>query len=173
MKDVMIDIETLGRKAGCVVHEIAGVEFDIKTMETGDGFRVSIDIDDAERNGLVIDDETWDWWEEQGGVVLEEPENFAEAFHQFAAWLTKLNPERVWSCGTCFERPILEHCFERLDLKLPYHYGAGRDFRTEWDLAFPGVKREKARHRALVDCYEQIKMLGQALEVRPVGGGGA
>ena len=171
MKDVMIDIETLGRKPGCVVHEIAGVEFDIATMETGREFRVSIDIDDAERNGLRIDDETWEWWEQQGGVVLEDPENFVDGFNQFGYWLTKINSDRVWSCGTCFERPILEHCFALLDLELPYHYGAGRDFRTEWDLAFPGRRREKAKHRALEDCYEQIRLLGLALEVRPLGGG--
>ena len=170
-KDIMVDLETLGRKPGCVVHEIAAVEFDITTMKPGRSFRVSIDIEDAERNGLTIDDETWEWWEEKGGVVLDDPQSFADGFNQFAAWLNEIGPVRFWSCGTCFERPILEHCFGLLDLDLPYHYGAGRDFRTVWDLAFPGVKREKVAHRALADCYEQIKQLGQALEVCPMGGG--
>ena len=160
----MIDIETLGRKPGCVVFELAGVEFDRETMEPFDEFRVSIDIDDAERNGLIIEDETWEWWEERGGIVLgDDPCFFEGAFRRFGAWIEKIAPSRVWSCGTCFERPMLEHCFGLLDLPLPYKYHQGRDLRTVYDLAFPHTKREKANHFALDDCHRQIKQLGRAL----------
>ena len=164
--DLMIDIETLSRRAGGVVHEIAAIAFVRSSHAVMEEFRVSIDPDEAESCGLSIEPETWRWWEDQGGVVLEEPVlPLREALEELTAFCRRWTPDRVWSCGTCFERPMLDGAFSVLGMPLPWEYWRGRDLRTVWDLAFPDAKRESGGHRALADCHKQLQDLALAKKV--------
>lgn len=64
-KHVMIDIETLGVSPGCIVHSLGIVVFDLDPFS--DSFASTQEtifpIDVQERKGLLIDDNTFKWWE--------------------------------------------------------------------------------------------------------------
>ena len=109
-----------------------------------------------------------EWWEEHGGVITENAQPLREALELFSTWVKKLDPKRVWSVGTCFERPMLEGALDAVDLPLPWHFSQGFDLRTEWKLAFPGRTRPRGSHRAVEDCRSQIKQLGEVLAARPL-----
>ena len=59
MKDLMVNVETLGKKPGFVVFEIAAVAFDPETMEALEEFEIVIEVEDAKRYGMKVDPETW------------------------------------------------------------------------------------------------------------------
>lgn len=65
MKDIMVDIETLGTKPGCVILSIGAVQFNPFSDELGQEFYNNINADDAERKGFFKDARTVDWWSKQ------------------------------------------------------------------------------------------------------------
>lgn len=71
MKDLMIDIETMGNGSNAAMIQLAGVYFDIETGETGDEFNMCIDLDDCTLYGFQVDESTQKWWSEQNQDVLK------------------------------------------------------------------------------------------------------
>jgi len=65
MEHVMIDLETLGRRAGCSILSIGAVAFDPKTKELGAEFYVVVNRLSCFKLGLHEDPETVKWWEGQ------------------------------------------------------------------------------------------------------------
>ena len=62
MKDIMIDIETLGQRNDPVVFQVAALQFDRFSGETGKSFEAVINIQDSLDNGFVIKADTLYWW---------------------------------------------------------------------------------------------------------------
>lgn len=165
MKDVMTDLETLGRRAGCVVHELAAVRFDAKKREVGESLHLFVSIEDATAHGLTIEEETLAWWDRQGGPRQDRPHTLHHAATLFADFLEAAEVERLWAWGTCFDLPVIRATFEAASVAWPVPYYAARDARTIWDLAFPGVIHDReGGHDALADCYCQIRQLFQAFD---------
>src|SRR3990172_10155945 len=65
MKDVMVDLETLGRRAGCAILSIGAVAFDAETGKMGPEFYMVVKMASCEKHGLHTDPETVAWWEKQ------------------------------------------------------------------------------------------------------------
>ena len=61
-KDIMINLETLGTVAGCVILSIGAVAFDRETGELGMEFYEVINQVSCEEAGLHVDQKTVDWW---------------------------------------------------------------------------------------------------------------
>ncbi|MGJ1499919.1 3'-5' exonuclease, partial [Sphingobacterium spiritivorum] len=62
MKNVMIDIETLGTKPYSVILSIGAIEFDINTGEIKDTFYRVINTRTSHEAGLLTDLDTIKWW---------------------------------------------------------------------------------------------------------------
>lgn len=166
MNDIMLDIETLGTKPGCVILSIGAVEFNSKG-EFGKDFEVIIDVDNSSAWGLKIEPRTVMWWMDQnenarkkisspGHDLNESLESFTRAFD----WKNS----QVWCNGASFDFPILDAAFNSIKRKKPWPYYNERCFRTIKGLlskeVFDKLKvSPKIPHSALEDAKAQALTL--------------
>jgi hypothetical protein len=71
MKDIMIDIETLGTGTRGLITQIGACYFDRNTGEIGDKFCENIQIQDALDNGFEVRGDTIKFWLEQDKEVIQ------------------------------------------------------------------------------------------------------
>jgi hypothetical protein len=180
LKDIMFDMETLGKRAGCPILTIGAVAFDpyapydgvIQSISRENQFFARIDLSTCKEAGLVADPATEKWWQDQS------PEAVAEAFggttplrvalEGFRDWLFELcgkNPDEealcnVWSHGEDFDQPILNHAYEVLGMKKPWPYNGGRDTRTALEMG--SVRYKGTAHMAVQDAIDQADAVRKA-----------
>lgn len=163
MKDVMIDIETLGTRATSQIVQIGACYFDRKTGAIGPTFSENI----ASGHPLFTTDQhTLDWWQEQSqearDAVFVNGKEFSFVIQRLAAFLQ--DAEFMWSHAT-FDIPILMNAFDVFKVKMPVPFRGMRDIRTLMDLA--DHKSEKVRegihHNAVDDCKFQVAYCVEAL----------
>ena len=65
MKGVMVDLKTVGRRAGCGILSIGAVAFDAATGQLGPEFYVVVKLDSRKKHSLHNDPETLTWWKKQ------------------------------------------------------------------------------------------------------------
>lgn len=167
MKDLMVDIETLGTDTNSTIIQIAGAYFDIETGEVGRKISLSLDVENT--NGLRLNKETMKWWVEQKNFkeifsgTLSEREMYHK-FHEF------VSPDTlIWCNGITFDSVMLKHQMGRFSLDFPFKYNAERDLRTIIDITErfcgwgKGSIKEKFTnpnpHNAMSDVLHQIKLL--------------
>lgn len=160
---LMLDIETLGTKPGYVVWELAACRFNATTGEVGDTFSTVISVDDAKLQGLKIDPETVQWWEDHGGIHQDNALPLRETLECLVSFVDTSPPNKFWSWGIAFDFPLLEAAFDAVGINLPWRYWQVYDARTTWKLAFPERKRSEASHGALDDCIKQVESLSEAV----------
>lgn len=162
MKDVMVDIETLGNGKNACVVQIGACYFDRLTGEIGETFKVNIDARSAVKEGAELDADTVYWWLRQSpeaiASITAEPLNeIRKAF--FALNLFLQDAKYIWSHAT-FDFVILTETYKRLDIKPTFRYNAARDIRTLVDLAkisTVATPREGLHHDGLADALHQVK----------------
>lgn len=167
MKDIMIDIETPGKKYGCGVLSIGAAYFD-RQGNIGDKFYACMGL-----NGFSVgstDPETLEWWSRQALQAKIDLISGEESPIIVAGNLQKfIKPgSRVWGNGSVFDITILEGWFEMLGREVPWSFRNVRDVRTvvdlldipKEDMAFEGTA-----HNALDDAIHQIKYLTKAMKV--------
>lgn len=139
--DVMLDLETLGKAAGCPVLSIGATTFDGKHGLTGNHFHEHLFIQPQIDMGATMDPETVMWWLMQpdearsaliaGQVRAHPPSSVLE---HFAGWLTHVECTAIWGNGADFDLPILADAYRRNCKQYrsgpPWKYNAGRDCRT-------------------------------------------
>jgi hypothetical protein len=166
MKDVMIDIETLGTRSTSAIIQIGACYFDRDTGEIGQTFSVNIDYL-VSTEPFTTDEASMQWWSEQSqeakdavsanGVII------ATAIRDLYDFLDN-DEVCIWSHAT-FDIPILLNAFQVLGLAFPIHHKKMRDIRTLMDLADHHgnpEEREGIHHNALDDCLFQVKYCVQA-----------
>ena len=180
MKHVMLDIETLGRKAGCPVLSIGAVVFDPYNPAPSPsayhiGLHVKLNLFDSLLNGFEVDQETLKWWKEQDPVAqfqaqsdarevlsaLEDLENF---FHQISEDKDEI---QVWCQGANFDFPILAEYYDRLKIPTPWQFWMVRDTRTVYEICGfdpKSMARVNIYHNALDDAVHQVKCVQKAIE---------
>lgn len=165
--DVMIDIETLGRTAGCAVLSIGAVTFDRITGEIGDIFYVCMGAENAKKFGSV-DPETMQWWMGQADQAKQDAFNGdadpVEAAKSFASWLSP--NDKPWGNGSVFDITILEAWFAATGVKVPWQFWNIRDVRTVIDIADVNPKkfqRKGTYHNALDDAVFQVEYTAAAI----------
>lgn len=72
MKNLMIDIETLGNKPNSAILQIAAVSFDPTSGEMGNEFSVNISPKSCEKLGMKIQASTVEWWMQQSDEARDE-----------------------------------------------------------------------------------------------------
>lgn len=169
---VMLDIETLGKKPGCVVLSIGACAFN----PFGDGysyeFYQNIDPKDGEDVwGLSVDPDTVRWWkgqsEESRAHLVPDRIGTMEAAYAFGDWFKSVNGKEVWCQGATFDVPIMDAVFSATGQIAPWKYYDVRDTRTIYDICGLDprtVKHEGTYHNALDDAIHQVKCVQEALK---------
>lgn len=163
MKHVMLDLETLGTRAGCVVLSIGAVYFDAN-KGLGDEFYTVISRPASVDLGLHEDPDTIAWWAkrtEEARKVLAAAEA-ADAPHPMAAllllneFLGRSTNVKVWGNGADFDNPILAAVYHAAGVKQGWGPWNGRCYRSLKNFApGPSFKRVGTYHHALDDAKSQ------------------
>ena len=166
--DVIMDLETLGKKPGAVVLQLGMIAFDRDTGMTYAERGINIDIGSQLLLGMDVDQSTLLWWRAQSqeaqasvfnrGVPIKEA---VEAFQDL--WGTYCDEtSALWARGTDFDPPIWEEAMKRTGVLIaPWRYDKKRDTRTALDvLGFDAksVERPKA-HQAVEDAIHDLHCL--------------
>ena len=176
MLHLMIDLETFGTDAGCVIRSIGAVPFDPETgeVQVHKGFYTNVDRAASEALGLTVDPGTEKWWSEQSpeaqAALLTDPMTPANALGALAAYYDACTPGApVWGHGAGFDEPILRFVYRRLGMPVPWGHRAPRDTRTIFDLCRVEMGSYGVKHNALDDAIRQATAVGVAYAriVRP------
>lgn len=163
---IMIDIETLGTRPGCVVLSIGACEFSAKGI--GEQFYTAICPQSCVDWGLKIEPRTTLWWMDQSqdardfitkGKHVELDlalANFAKAF--------KWKGKQVWCNGASFDFPILSAAFDAVGKREPWEFWDVNDYRTIRNLVGREVYEAHrveptVKHNALADAVAQAETL--------------
>lgn len=174
MRNVMVDIETLGTKSTSVVLSIGAVEFDERQL--GREFYRRVNIDSCIKHGLTVDGRTIEWWMDQAQDAREffqsDGIDLADALREFSETFSFAG--EIWANGVAFDFPILENAYHAVNLPVPWQYYDARDYRTVKYLAPLSVlNRVKVdpviKHNALEDAKAQALTLMGLLEYRREG----
>ena len=175
--DIMLDLETLGTKPGCVILSIGAVVFDPKTTATFGEFYIEINTPDSVRSGLEFSHDTLVWWnnqDQQAKDLLERCEHdqstdLYSALNELADWIGSLEATKrhnIWANDPSFDCRILEEAFDIKSLNAPWQYYNERSCRTmvsigrdlginpKQDIKFLGIA-----HNALDDAKHQVKYI--------------
>lgn len=159
MRDIMIDIETLGTSPGSAIISIGAVAFDARTALIGDEYFVAISAESAVEAGLSINPKTVSWWMKQADAARAEAfsgtASLIEGLSGLASMIFREDPERVWAKPPMFDLTLLESAYGKLDLPTPWHYRTPRDLRTLLDLSGVEIEQTPNKHRALDDAIVQ------------------
>ena len=157
MKDLMVDIETLGTGRNAVITQIGACYFDRNTGEVGDTFLVNIRIQDCLDNGLEVDAGAIKFWfDQEHRDFLEAPVDLTKALGQFKQFCKK--GTIAWAHAT-FDFPIIANAYKVIKQGMPFPYRGMRDIRTLVDLSnveYKKYKRIGTHHNALDDCINQV-----------------
>ena len=166
MKDIMLDLETLGTRHNAVIISIGACYFNRDTGEIGGRFSVNVNPD---RFGdkFTMDYETVKWWFAQSQAArdsaMSDPIGLDEALRRLNSFVTYKDDVVLWSHAT-FDVPILMNAFDTLGIKFAVPYRNTRDLRTLMDLADhrSETPREGTHHNALDDATFQATYAAEA-----------
>lgn len=170
MSNVMIDIETLGRTAGCIVLSIGACVFDPRGEGHGETFYRNIDVTTSMMAGFHFDESTLKWWQDQNKNAVnelnDEKVSIEDALYDFADWFKSVKGYQCWCQGSNFDHPILGAAYDKFDITHPWKFWACRDTRTVYDccgITDKDIPREGTYHNAIDDCVHQVKAVQKAL----------
>lgn len=162
--DVMVDLETLGTKPGCVVGEIGLVVFDWEARKIISGYEVVLETGEQfDRLDMTSSASTVAWWEEQ---LAKNPETSfwqrvpALEVTQALTWVNQFLDgfrfDGMWGNGSDFDNAILRELYERAEIELPWTYKQNRCFRTLRAM-YPEVPHVPSAypHRAYYDALAE------------------
>lgn len=164
MADIMIDIETLGRRNDTAIVEIAAVAFDLKGKRIS-SFHIKIAKDHWLDHGRTVTAETLMWWitDNYKNVenILSGNSTYEQALDELSTFINyyKDDNTRIWTKGP-MDLFALKDLYETLNKPIPWEFWQPRDMRTLTDI--PGWEKtstEKNTHNALEDAINQIAEL--------------
>lgn len=174
----MLDIETLGRRAGCPVLQISACTFpgcsEIQTVEADTNFNFYI----RQNNIILASKSTLLWWVGQPGFAEllqrteEQGRNLGPVLDCFGYWLRNNNIQYLWSHGATFDIPILLNAWDvKMNIKFPIPYHNFRDTRTLMDICgrmklaeiLPSPDNHQP-HNALHDAVYQANCMAKLLD---------
>ncbi len=165
MTHVMIDLETLGTKAGCAIVSIGACVFGPRGI--GENFYGVIDV---ESTTLAIDGGTVKWWMGQSeearavfGSRMGVPH--VNGIHAFINWWKFIaKGTSVWAAPAHFDVPILEAGIRAASCNPPWTHRDVRDAKTIYAIA--GVRPDMSvgtAHNALDDAIAQAEAAIKAM----------
>jgi len=167
MADIMLDIETLGTRPGCVILTLGAVKFNPFSLDApGPGLYVRPDVDEQIAKGREVQEDTMLWWMEQAEDVREEALGedgritVEEMYRQLNRFLVGSN--NIWCQGPAFDMVIIENLYRQYGWPTPWQFWQIRDSRTLFGVhGDPRVKGKVGLHNALEDCVSQATAVQQ------------
>lgn len=168
MKDVMVDLETLGNTPGSAILSIGAVAFDPETGEIDDpGLYTVINVNSCVVAGLRFDQDTLDWWAQQSDEARKVLKmawsqggsmRLTDALHSFSRYVDRFGGSgaRVWGNGADFDNAMLSAAYKAAGIAPGWKFWNSRCFRTLKNL-YPKVTFERVgtHHNALDDAKTQ------------------
>jgi len=162
----MLDLETMGKRAGCAIVSIGAIEFDLETGEMGRKFYEPVDLQSCLNVGLFVEASTIYWWmmqnEEARKELCKPAVSIQNVLVAFTSFLHCLGDFQLWGNGASFDMSILEAAYFAIGLGeiLPWKFRNERDVRTLVSFA-PEIKDNYRKmgitHCAIDDCKHQIE----------------
>ena len=169
MKNVMLDLETMGTTSGSAIISIGAVEFDNNGI--GREFYEKINLADAVNEGLTLDANTVLWWMRQSDEARKEFESGTKGLRavlsMFAAWLDR--EALLWGNGSDFDNVLLTAAYNVCKINRPWNFRNNCCYRTIRKL-YPDVVAKDTggvKHNALEDARYQALHL---IEIAKVAG---
>lgn len=167
MKDLMIDLETLGTTPQTPVISVGAVFFDLETKQLGPTFYLPCDANEQIQRGRKPTGSTLKWWMQQSDaakkVFHEQAKPMKEVLTLFVQWYKANYPKGayVWGNGSTFDISIMENLFTDYDVECPWGYNKAMDLRTFKRFNRDGeqVKKSGVNHNALDDAISQAKFV--------------
>lgn len=168
-RNIMIDLETMGKGPRSAIAAIGAVEFDPYGQGLGRELYHRVDLRSSVAAGLVIDADTVLWWLQQSDAARAEitadnrvPLHFALADLREMIAGPNLGDDDaiVWANGTSFDFPILGEAYRAIGSRQPWKYFNERDWRTVRKVG-PQVDFERTgtHHNALADaCHQALHL---------------
>lgn len=177
--DIMVDIETLGKK-DCVIIQIAAVAFDMSTGKIYSEFDQFINPKSCIAAGLKSDGDTVNWWLSQKTEVvndvlvkaIKDGRDLQDVLNHFSNWVKKAKRDNncsgvsLWCNGPSFDHVNLKSAYESVDVNYPIPYWSVQSVRTIVELGKrllgKDLKKEicekegPASHHALEDVKLQV-----------------
>lgn len=165
MRDVMIDLETMGTTPGSAIVSIGACFFDRAIGAIGDTFEASISLKSCVAAGLTLDPDTVMWWLGQsdaarGKLTGTTGRPLADELFSFAGWLRRVatGPVRPWGNAASFDCGLLAEAYRAAGMDIPWKFWDERCYRTlkEENKHVPYV-RTGIPHHALSDAISQAQ----------------
>lgn len=164
IKHAMVDLETLGTRAGDVILSIGAVVFDMSGIT--DEFYVAISPSDSKAMGFKAQKSTVEWWGKQAPEAQQAAfggtETVRGALDAFDFWLRSQGCKdiRVWGNGADFDNALLTSAFNLVKMEPPWKFWNSRCYRTIKS-QYPEIKMNRAgtHHNALDDARDQATHL--------------
>lgn len=168
----MLDLETLGKKSGCVIISIGIVKFDpfklnsVTEIMDGEFYLGYPDRHQQQRLGAQLDVSTVEWWVNQtdkAKAAMKKPQQpVEEVLDDVTKFLRGCSG--LWCNGPSFDTPILRALFNRIEQEMNVVYWKDLCCRTAKFLAggsgatVPGISNLTA-HTALDDAIKQAALV--------------
>lgn len=160
MKNIMIDLETLGTKPGSIIVSIGAVKFN--ETDIGDTFYEAIDIDSSQANGFQFSGKTIQWWMDQSDearAVFDQGSDVMVVLDALRDFFDH-DEYRVWGNGSTFDNVLLTEAYHLCGWEAPWKYWHNMCYRTVKYMN-PDIVRVDSgiRHNALDDAINQVRHL--------------
>ena len=171
--NLMIDLETMGKKPNAPIVSIGAVFFNPQSGELGPEFYAVVSLESAMESGAVPDGDTILWWmkqsaEARAAICIDDVMPISDALSELDHFIVRNadNPKymKVWGNGANFDNVILRGAYERAGQLCPWAFWNDHDVRTivtlgrtigfdpKRDMPFDGDM-----HNALADARHQAK----------------
>ena len=163
IKNIMLDLETMGKGSNAAIIAIGAVRFDDDGIVSN--FYEVVDLQSSVDCGMTIDASTVMWWLKQSDSArsaITDANNVLSltvALRRFSAWMG--DDAVVWGNGSDFDNVILSNAYKCCDLKQPWKYHNNRCYRTLKNL-YPDITldRQGVHHHALDDAsYQALHLI--------------
>lgn len=164
MQNAMIDLETFGTRAGCVLRSIGIALFDPEGDGHGETYYANFREEEQREFGAHYESSTVQWWERQPQFVQDQlitnQRNFYEVADEIIEFIRGNKARFVWGQGANFDSVLLQHSFELAEKKVPWLFYNTSDTRTIYRAAgfdTKSIQRLGTYHNALDDAKHQIR----------------
>ena len=181
MKNIVLDLETLGFRSTSAILSIGAVILDTETLDVGEKFYVMVTQRSCWEAGLTVDMSTITWWALQSDMaktVLRstsdegdngEATSLSNALLQLTQFMAEhADPKaEVWGNGSDFDNAILANAYSAVRVDVPWKFWNNRCMRTlksvvpkeVWSI----VERKGLHHNALDDAIHQANIIAMCL----------
>ena len=172
----MADLETGGKRPGCVIFSIGAVYFSPNGLFAE--IYTVVSSKDCVKQGLKFDPETMKWWNSQTpearAVVTQAEQStvtLKSALNDFTEFLKKhdgtAKAVKLWGCGPSFDNVIITAAYHAIKQEPPWLYWNDRCYRTLKALSDPSIKVDRSGgtyHNALDDAKAQADHAARILK---------